>query len=521
MSQKCYRKTLCLLLTLASFAAIASAQNVVVTTTGTCSNANDGTIVLELDSFLLNDYPLPYAAEWENITDGEYGTFYFTSLSHTIPDLTAGDYELVIALDGQCEIHLEATVESLTAPELSITPICICPNGYGALSVEVTGGSGNYGYYWDGPSPINPLEQNLQVAEQGTYSVTVIDNDTGCEATAEATVEECNFDISNFTVTTTNVCTDPNSGSIAIQIPPESGQAPYWFFWFKEDEPYNQTIHVSNDGYDIAENLSAGEYCVNILSNNGCSAESCNLVVDELPISPYLKSVEVRADLGAGYGPLLYLGKWQSNGNCISYSGHSYPFNGNAETIGLKIRAFANEPLSELYIELPGLDPSTALGNSSYGGFIWEFPFPPGVLFGSSTPEHQILFDGKDMSNNPLLDLRAMSNNLTSCVEIPELQDDCAWSQAPIQGEDDVHIFEVGCMILSITVPPPPISGVAVLKILGASPPYKISWTGPNTNYFTTTFLTTVYLPANSAGDYILKVIDLCGSENQCFRVNW
>jgi SprB-like repeat protein len=304
-------------------------------------------------------------------------------------------------------------------------------------------------------------------------------------------------------------CPNSPNGSIEVEILTEDYSPPFIFTW--TDSEGNILLEEENDEFSILTGLFPGTYCVTVESNDGCSAESCDLVVEELPISPYLKSVEVRADLGAGYGPLLYLGKWQSNGNCISYSGHSYPFNGNAETIGLKIRAFANEPLSELYIELPGLDPSTALGNSSYGGFIWEFPFPPGVLFGSSTPEHQILFDGKDMSNNPLLDLRAMSNNLTSCVEIPELQDDCAWSQAPIQGEDDVHIFEVGCMILSITVPPPPISGVAVLKILGASPPYKISWTGPNTNYFTTTFLTTVYLPANSAGDYILKVMEING----------
>ena len=184
MSQNYYKKAHWLIFLFIPFATIVCSQNLSITTTGTCSNASDGSISVKLDSSLLGDYPLPYMAEWENITNGEYSTFFFNSLTDTITGLSAGDYELVIALNAICEIYLETTVESYALHIQSLAPTCMCPGGYGSAEVEVSGGRGNYAYAWKtapGNGISDPTVANPLIYDPGSYTVLVTDSETGCE----------------------------------------------------------------------------------------------------------------------------------------------------------------------------------------------------------------------------------------------------------------------------------------------------------------------------------------------------
>lgn len=135
----------------------------------------------------------------------------------------------------------------------------------GAITVNISGGTGNYSYLWSNGATTKDIE-GLQA---GTYTLTV--NDAGnCGQELLVTIDEP----SAIAVTATITDADEDDGSIILSV--SGGQAPYTFSWSNGET-----------GAEIRE-LAAGDYSVTITDSNGCTTSQEYVIASVSGISETL-----------------------------------------------------------------------------------------------------------------------------------------------------------------------------------------------------------------------------------------
>lgn len=180
-----------------------------------------------------------------------------------LTDLSGGVYTATMNFEGGCSV-----VEVFEIPDVPPSPPLvitldnleneICGSSNGSIEITVTGGSGNYEYYWDNIAISTDDVYNLGA---GTYTVTAWDV-VGCEeeVTMTFTIEEDNdFEVA----TTTNAdCMGSCDGTATVF----SNDGIINLFQLELDG--NLIIDTNNDL--VIEGLCAGEYNMLVESTNGC-----------------------------------------------------------------------------------------------------------------------------------------------------------------------------------------------------------------------------------------------------------
>ncbi len=177
--------------------------------------------------------------------------------------LTDQDSVNVIVRDAQgCSLAANGIV--MNVQQLQITPtvtnITVCGGFDGAIAIVVSGGSGDYSYLWTGPSISNPTAQNQSNLGRGFYSVTVIDNASGCRETLDIELKEpVNFTLSATKTDVTS--TGGNDGSIILTI--TGGTGPFTILWSGPNgyTSSNSTINGLFAGTYTATVRDDGEGC--------------------------------------------------------------------------------------------------------------------------------------------------------------------------------------------------------------------------------------------------------------------
>ncbi len=168
-------------------------------------------------------------------------------------NLAPGDYTLMVK-DGGCTASQVATVATTSLPHIDHvqTANATCNQVTGALSLTVSGGSGNKQYSLDGKTfQILPIFLNLA---SGDYTVTV--KDGGCIASQGATVGVTNAPhIDNVQVANAN-CNQAN-GALSLTVSGGSGTSQYALD--------GKTFQV----LPTFLNLASGDYTVTI-KDGGC-----------------------------------------------------------------------------------------------------------------------------------------------------------------------------------------------------------------------------------------------------------
>ena len=207
----------------------------------TCFGAKNGTISITLPS-----------------TGGPYTVTWSPSSAGTGPNLTnlgPGSYTPTVSNASGCSVTLEAV--GITEPQpVSVTgtktDVVCFGSPTGSITLNVTGGNGNFTYAWTG---------GLQTKDRsdlapGSYSVTATDQN-GCTGSASFTIANLNTAITlNSSVSAAT--TGQNNGSVTLSV--SGGAGGYTYLW----QPGN---FVTKD----LSGLASGPYTVTVTDAAGCT----------------------------------------------------------------------------------------------------------------------------------------------------------------------------------------------------------------------------------------------------------
>jgi hypothetical protein len=154
-------------------------------------------------------------------------------------------------VEDYCVDFVSGTICGLTVNGTSSNPLCN-GNDNGSITVDVTDGSGNYEYNWDGGLGNSSTVSNLT---EGTYTVVVTDLTNLCDTTIQYTLEYENSISIDFASEDAS-CYDAADGSVTAIA---SGSSDYSYQW--DNGPAS----------DEWNGLGAGTYVVTVTDLNGCT----------------------------------------------------------------------------------------------------------------------------------------------------------------------------------------------------------------------------------------------------------
>ena len=219
----------------------------------TCNVPTDGEILLSVTG---GDGPYTYS--WTRTSPSNNGS----GNGLYLPGLSAGTYVITVTASGGCTAAVTVTLAAPAGPTLtSNITNSSCLQNDGLIDLVVSGGSGNFTYFWDDGTAI----EDRGILEPGIYSVTVTDNDNGCTSTLTSDVGP-GVEVSASGTITRPTCFGGSNGS--IKLFPIGGSGIYTYLWSNGATTDNRT------------GLSAGTYTATVSDDSGCSG-SLTLVVSE------------------------------------------------------------------------------------------------------------------------------------------------------------------------------------------------------------------------------------------------
>jgi gliding motility-associated-like protein len=229
-----------------------------------CHNSSDG-IITVIASGGTGDYSY-------SLNGGNFGS------SNEFIGLLAGSYFVTVMDENECTAVTEALVianpDLLTASATGSSQVSCYNSSDGSLIVDATGGTGSLSYSLNGGT-FGP-DSEFAGLPAGTYIVTVIDENK-CTAVTEPFVIENPADITIAVVSSQQVnCNNDSDGVIIAVAHGGTGN----FVYALNGGAYQQS--------NVFSNLPAGSYSVAVMDENGCTAVSAVIIIE----NPALVSVE-------------------------------------------------------------------------------------------------------------------------------------------------------------------------------------------------------------------------------------
>jgi hypothetical protein len=216
--------------------------NITLNVSITSQNTSCGSATGSATASVSNGSP-QYSYSWSNNQSGP-----------TINNITAGSYTVTVTDANGCTGTATATVTAPGAPTLNVTKNDISCNGAddGSATASASSGSGSYTFAWSNGSS-NPSISGLS---PGSYSVTVTDDSTNCDASSSITINEPS-PLAVTLDTSTITCNGGSDGSVTANA---SGGT----------SPYNYTWNTGDQGA-LLTNVNAGTYIVTVSDDNNCT----------------------------------------------------------------------------------------------------------------------------------------------------------------------------------------------------------------------------------------------------------
>lgn len=194
---------------------------------------------------------------------GGIGTMTYTwtpnvSTTNIANNLTAGNFMVTVEDENGCLASDNETLVNHATGTIStnsISPVTCANGSNGAISINVTGGTGPFNYTW---SCLCPNTNTLSGLAAGNYSVTVTDF-YGCADSMAFLIGELPALVLTAASIVEPLCYGDNNG--IAQVDASGGTAPYFFSWNTMPAQFNAA----------ATNLFAGNYTVVVSDANNCS----------------------------------------------------------------------------------------------------------------------------------------------------------------------------------------------------------------------------------------------------------
>lgn len=206
----------------------------------TCNGGSDGFLNVSA-----NGGTAPYTYLWSNGATGS-----------AVINLTSGAYTVTVTDANGCTGTATYTISqpsnALSVSLVSAFDVNCFGASTGSITVNASGGQGNYSYAWNN----GQTGQQLTGLTAGLYTVTVSDG-SGCTAQLSQNITQPSGGISASLRTKNDATCGGQNGAIAVDV--VGGTAPYVYSW-------------SNGGNsDSIGGLTAGTYSLTVLDASGCS----------------------------------------------------------------------------------------------------------------------------------------------------------------------------------------------------------------------------------------------------------
>ncbi|SCX98270.1 gliding motility-associated C-terminal domain-containing protein [Nonlabens sp. Hel1_33_55] len=239
------------------------------TTPISCFQANDASISLEVTGGSGN-----YSASWSNLATGFFQD-----------NLAADIYTITVTDDNGCQEQISVEIEE--APEFFTSPTfsnisCFGAND-GSIQLNLVGGVDPVTLTWSDGSTQGTTRNNLG---PGTYTATITESsDRSCVITETFTITEPQEISLDSNVTNVLDCNQPNSGAIDLLV--SGGSGPFTYSW------------SNGETTEDLSNITAGNYQVNVVDANGCTATREINVSGTTPIElDIIDQIDVNCDTG-------------------------------------------------------------------------------------------------------------------------------------------------------------------------------------------------------------------------------
>ena len=212
----------------------------------------------------------PYSFSW-NTTPIQTNDTAFNVQAGTYT-VSVTDFYNCATLTSTVTVTEPSALSNVTATLIKPVPCFGGNNGIAGVTTPM-GGTPPYSYTWN-TTPIQNNDSALNLIA-GTYSITVTDSQ-GCFLTSSVVVPQPAFPLSNvITQVIKNVSCFGGSDGIITVTNPTGGTPPYSYSWNTSPSQTNQ----------IANNLPAGFYTVNVDDANGCGLSAADSITQPSPLT--------------------------------------------------------------------------------------------------------------------------------------------------------------------------------------------------------------------------------------------
>ncbi len=220
----------------------------------------------------------------EETFEYDIGGGFQSSPNFTVPN--PGDYTIIVRDGNGCTNSVLARVFDFFAITASATSEPTCNAGDGVITVNTSGGSGNFQFELD--DGINPpiVQVNDPVFINilpGSYTILVTDLDSNtiplCTDTATVDVTLVDTPVISATPKTDISCNGANDGTISVELQPGTDtDTPLSYTLY---DGATTTVIAGPQGSSVFGNLGPGTYQVEVVSNRGCTDRSGDITILE------------------------------------------------------------------------------------------------------------------------------------------------------------------------------------------------------------------------------------------------
>ncbi|MFT4759688.1 MAG: hypothetical protein ACI9LN_001653 [Saprospiraceae bacterium] len=207
----------------------------------------------------------PYTISWNGPIQNSTVT---NDINYTIENLPSGTYSIEVMDANQCAEWAIVTLNTTNSLTFTATPNNGDCGENGTISINISGGSGNYDVSWNGPTFgfFNTTGNSFIIPNlpSGTYTINITDSND-CSAMQSTTlINGSNSSVTATFIPTLGSCGE--NGSIAVTV--TSGNGPYFVDYDGPSTGGQSSLFSPNFNFP---NLQSGNYIFTVTAGNDCS----------------------------------------------------------------------------------------------------------------------------------------------------------------------------------------------------------------------------------------------------------